>query len=390
MTLISRLLAIVSLLCSGNLAAQALHSPEILPDRRVTFRLAAPKANEVALRASWSGGTALPMTKSTDGVWSVTVGPLKADLYNYAFIIDGVRALDPNNSETERDSTRFSSLLSISDPQSTPWEFRDVPHGSIEQIWHPAPTMRIKQRRMYVYLPPDYHQNASRKYPVLYLLHGGGGDEDSWTTLGRAAVILDNQLAAGTAVPMIVVMPNGNDDQSVSQGLGLGPTPSLQQLHAPPPDPGRYALHAPQHPEPYEGVFAESLAKDVVPFIERTYRVQASADRRAVAGLSMGAAQTVVITANNPGLFGYIGVFSGGGMVGEPKFEAQLDALARAKPKLYWTGAGDDDIARLRTAALYKEAKAKGLPATHKEIHGTHSWPVWRDFLADFSARLFK
>lgn len=389
MTSIFKLLAIVSLIFSSTVCAQTPRSPDVLPDRRVTFRLAAPKATEVTLRASWSGNAALPMTKDDSGVWSVTVGPLKADLYNYAFIVDGVRALDPNNAETERDGLRFSSLLLVSDPTATLWEFRDVPHGSIEQVWYAAPTMHMKQRRMYVYLPPDYHQ-TSRKYPVLYLLHGGGGDEDAWTTLGRAAVILDNQLAAGAAMPMIVVMPNGTDDLSASPGSGLGSTPSYQQLNVPPPDMSRFALHLPQPPLPYEGVFAESLVKDIVPFIEKAYRVQADVQHRAIAGLSRGAAQTVVITANNPGMFGYIGVFSGGGLVGDPKFEAQLEALARAKPKLYWTGAGDDDIARMRTAALYESAKAKGLPATHKKIPGTHAWPVWRDFLADFSARLFK
>jgi enterochelin esterase-like enzyme len=371
-------------------APQRLRSPEVMPDRHVTFRLAAPKATDVALRGNWSGGANVPMSKGTDGVWSATVGPLKPDLYGYVFIVDGVRSLDPANAETERDSSRFSSLLMVSGAQTLPWEFKDVPHGSIEQIWHPAPILHKSQRRMYVYLPPGYHSHAERRYPVLYLLHGGSGDEDSWVTLGRAAVILDNQIASGMASPMIVVMPNGNDNEAVSQGFGLGPTPSVQQLNAPPPDPGRYALHAPQHPEPYAGAFPESLVKDLIPFVERTYRVHADAGHRAVAGLSLGAAQTVVISANNPGLFHYVGVFSGGGMVGDPDFESQLDALARSKIKLYWTGAGDDDIARLRTTALYERAKERGLPATYRQIPGGHTWPVWRDFLADFAPRLFR
>lgn len=375
---------------AANAAPARLRSPEIHADRRVTFRLAAPKANEVALRGSWHNGASLPLVKGTDGAWTITIGPLEPELYDYTFSVDGVRALDPNNAETERDSSRFSSQLMISGAASSLWDFKDVPHGSIEQIWHPAPTMGMRQRRTYVYLPPGYHEQRSQQYPVLYLLHGGSGDEDSWVTLGRAAVILDNQIAAGTAVPMIVVMPNGNDDQFVSQGYGLGPTPSPQQLNAPPPDPGRYALHAPQHPEPYEDLFAESLVKDLVPFIERTYRVRANASHRAIAGLSMGAAQTVVITAHNPGRFDYIGIFSAGGMVGDPQFDAQLEALARSQPKLYWTGAGDDDIARLRTRALYEGAHAKGLPATYTQIAGAHTWPLWRRFLADFAPHLFK
>lgn len=366
-----------------------LRSPEILADGRVTFRLTAPKADAVILRGNWSGGTEIPMKKGADSVWTTTVGPLQPDLYQYFFDVDGLRVLDPNNSETQRDGSRFSNLLMVSGADAPAWEFRDVPHGSIEQIWHPAPTIGMRQRRMYVYLPPGYHENPLQSYPVLYLLHGGGGDEDAWTTLGRAAIILDNLIASGTAVPMIVVMPNGNDDQAVSQGFGLGPTPSSQQLNAPPPDPDRYALHAPQHPEPYFGVFAESLVKDVIPFVERTYRVKAHAAHRAIAGLSMGGAQTVVITAHNPGLFDYIGVFSAGGTVGDPEFDAQLEALARSQPKLYWVGAGDDDIARLRAAKLAAGALAKGLPASYTQRPGAHTWPLWRRFLADFATRLF-
>ncbi len=381
----------LSTLCiEGALAQSTLRSPEMLPDRRVTFRLAAPTANEVVLNGSWPGDAKVPMTRDADGIWSTTVGPLQPELYGYAFLVDGVRALDPNNAETEREGSRFSSLLMISGAESALWDFKDVPHGSIEQIWHPAPTLHMKQRRMVVYLPPGYHTNPKQKYPVLYLLHGGGGDEDTWVTLGRAAVILDNQIASGAAVPMIIAMPNGNADQNVSQGYALGPTPSNQQVNAPPPDPDRFALDRPQIPIPYAGAYPQSLVKDVIPFVERTYRVHADAAHRAIAGLSMGAAQTVATTANNPGLFAYIGVFSGGGRLGDPLFESQLDALARSKPKLYWTGTGDDDISRLRTTALYEAVKARGMSASYKKIPGTHTWPLWRDFLGDFAPRLFR
>jgi enterochelin esterase family protein len=390
----------LSLLCDGDVGAQStpstvaqpqrLRSPEILPDGRIMFRLSAPKANEVTLDGSWVSGTKSPMSKDANGVWTATVDRLKPELYGYAFVVDGVRALDPNNSETEREGARFNSLLMISGAESALWDFKDVPHGSVEQIWHPSPTLSKSQRRMYVYLPPDYHKNPTRKYPVLYLLHGGGGDEDTWITQGRAAIILDNQIASGASAPMIVVMPNGNGDQTVSQGYGLGSTPSSQQVNAPPADPGRFALNAPQIRVPYVAAFPESLVKDIMPFVERTYRAYGDPAHRAIAGLSMGAAQTVVITANNPGVFDYIGVFSGGGMVGDPTFEAQIDALAKSKPKIYWTGVGDDDIARLRTIALYNDAKAKGLPASYKQIQGTHTWPVWRNFLGDFAPRLFR
>ena len=364
-------------------------SPEILPDRRVTFRLAAPSANTVTLNGSWPNGANTPMTRDAQGVWTVTAGPLKPELYGYTFRVDGIAALDPANSEFEREGARFNSVLMISGPESSLWDFRDVPHGSTEIIWYPSPVLKQDQRRMYVYLPPGYHRNTSTRYPVLYLLHGGGGDEDSWISVGRAAVILDNLIAAGKATPMIVVMPNGNPWETAAQGYALGPAPSMR-VDPRPTDPERFALNAPQHLEPYIGDFGESLEKDIIPFVEKTYRVRADAAHRAIAGLSRGGAQTVVISANNPDKFDYVGVFSAGGTVGTPEFEAQLEALARNRIKLYWTGAGDDDISRLRIDALYKAAIAKGLPATHKQIPGAHTWPLWRDFLADFSQQLFR
>lgn len=333
-----------------------VRSPESAPDGRVTFRLAAPKANEVTLNASWPGGTNLPMTKGADGIWTATAGPLPPQLYGYWFLVDGVRALDPNNSETERDGNRFNSLVMVNGSQSADWTFRDVPHGTVEQVWYPSPTLKQGQRRMYVYLPPNYGRRGNVRYPVLYLLHGGGGDEDAWTTMGRATVIMDNLIAAGRAVPMVVVMPNGNAAQTVSQGFGYGPTPSVQQVTAPPPNPmpaNPNAPRPPRPPMPYAGSYPESLVKDVIPFVEATYRVYHDPAHRAIAGLSMGAGQTIVATNNNPGLFDYIGVFSGGGQVGDPTFERQVDALKKSGVRLYWTGAGDTDMARAGTQAIY-------------------------------------
>lgn len=370
---------------------QRLASPETSPAGEVVFRLYAPNANQVLVQGDWPGGGAgVTMNKGADGVWSASVGPLAPDLYTYAFNVDGVRALDPSNAETQRGGNRFSSLLMISGDAARWWDFADVPHGAVEQVWYPSPTLGHAQRRMLVYLPPGYHANRSRSYPVLYLLHGGGGDEESWTAQGRAPIILDNLIAAGRAEPMIVVMPNGIDGDTHTQGHGLGPTPSPQQANAAPIDMSRFAPHLPQIPLPYEGSFNESLVRDVIPFVERSYRVRRGAQHRAIAGLSLGAAQTVVISAHNAAVFDYIGVFSGGGLVGEPKFEAQLDALRQARIALYWTGAGDTDISHQRTNALYNAALAHGLPATYREVPGGHVWPVWRDFLADFAPRLFK
>jgi hypothetical protein len=207
-------------------------SPEILPDKSVTFRLLAPKANEVTVTGHWENGTNVPLTKDDQGIWSVTLGPLSEQLWGYSFTVDGVKALDPGNAELQRDGNRYENLLMISGPADEMWDFKDVPHGQVEAIWYPSQILHENERRMFVYTPPGYHTSTA-KYPVLYLLHGGGGDEDAWDTMGRANIIMDNLLAAGKIKPMIVVMPNGNATQTVSQGYGFGPTPALQSITAP-------------------------------------------------------------------------------------------------------------------------------------------------------------
>jgi len=388
-------------------AAPRLRSPEIAGDHHVTFRIYAPTANTVTLNGDWIGATNIAMTKDDSGVWSVTVGPLDAQLYGYWFLVDGVRVLDPSNSETERDGNRFESLAMVSGPADEMWNFKDVPHGTVEQVWYPSPTLHMDQRRMYVYLPPDYKSSPNKKYPVLYLLHGAGGDEDAWVTMGRANIIMDNLISAGKAEPMIVVMPNGNATQSVSQGFGLGPTPSPQQVSAPLPNPGRggaFSGRGPgatgafgrgpngrgRGPQPYAGSYPQSIVDDIIPFVQKHYRVYTDKDHRAIAGLSMGGAQTVMATNNNPNLFGYIGVFSAGGQVGDPTFETQLEQIKKDGVKFYWTGAGDIDMARPGTMALEGDLKAKGFPTSYKEIPGRHYWFLWRDFLSDYGSLIFK
>jgi enterochelin esterase family protein len=368
-------------------------SPEISADGHVTFRLYAPNATTVTLNGSWLGATDLPMTKDATGVWSTTVGPLSSQMYGYWYIADGVRALDPSNSETERDGSRYNTMLMVPGAPADLWTFKEVPHGTLEQVWYPSPTLNMSQRRMYVYLPPDYLQNPAKKYPVLYLLHGGGGDEDAWTVMGRAPIIFDNLIASGKAVPMIVVMPNGNATQTESQGFGLGPTPSLTQVNAPLPNPQGATQAIPCQPRPapaYEGSYTQSVVKDIIPFVEKNYRVVADRNHRAIAGLSMGGAQTIVITGHNPNLFDYIGAFSPGGPWNEDNYDAQLDGLKAANLKFYWTGAGDIDICRKTTLDLEAALKARGIPTSYKEIPGRHYWFLWRDFLGDYASLIFQ
>ena len=288
----------------------------------MTFRLLAPKATEVMLNGGWDNGRNLKMTKGDGGVWSTTVGPLAPQLWGYWFSVDGVKALDPGNAETQRDGMRYDNLLMISGPESQWWDFKDVPHGTVQAVWYPSPTLKLASRRMMVYTPPGY-ETSTQKYPVLYLLHGGGGDEEAWLTMGRANIIIDNLIAAGKAKPMIIVMPNGNADANRVTGLGYGPTP------APAVGPGAAAASGAGGAggrkvarggagwtrrraaavrrlvsgEPRQG--RDSVRRKTVP------RGRAK-DDRAIAGLSMGGGHTVAATNNNPGAFAYIGVFSSG------------------------------------------------------------------------------
>jgi len=385
-------------------------SPEILPDKRVTFRLLAPKAGNVVLNGNWDQGTNIAMTKDAQGIWSVTVGPLGEQLWGYSFNVDGLKVMDPGDGEYQRDGNRYDNLLMISGPASDLWEFKpDVPHGAVTAVWYPSPILKQKERRMYVYTPPGYFSSKT-KYPVLYLLHGGGGDEDAWTTMGRANVILDNLIASGKAKPMLVVMPNGNATQIVSQGYAYGPTPPRQSVTAPAPPPvqaaqgglggagrGAGAPGAPgaapaaaRGPQAYEGSYPHSLVKEVIPFIEKNYRVIANKNSRAIAGLSMGGGHTTTATNNNPGVFGWIGVFSSGPRTADPNFEKQLTALKANGVKLYWVGAGTTDSARVGATNLSGMLKQLGFNTSYKEIPGAHYWFIWRDFLGDFGSKLFR
>jgi enterochelin esterase family protein len=335
------------------------------------------------------------MAKDEEGVWSVTVGPLAPELWGYWFLVDGVKALDPGNAETQRDGSRIDNLLMISGPGSDLWDFKDVPHGTVAAVWYPSPTLKLARRRMIVYTPPGYEAGETR-FPVLYLLHGGGGDEDAWMTMGRASVIMDNLIAQGRAKPMIVVMPNGNPTQTVSQGYGFGPTPARRAMPAPTTAPAAAqpaaapAVRSPRPPQPYAGSYPESLVKDVIPFVEKHFRARASKDGRAIAGLSMGGGHTLMATNNNPGVFGYIGVFSAGARTIDETLEKQLLALRSGGVELYWVGVGATDFALEGTKNLAALLKKLDFEFTYREVPGGHYWFIWRVFLGEFGSLLFQ
>src|SRR5690349_11575926 len=265
----------------------SLVSPEVAADGRVTFRLYAPKATEVAVTGEVTPGFGQPLTLTRDerGVWSAVSAPLAAGAYRYTFVVDGVSVLDPKNLATSASQTALMSLAVVS-PTGDDFQAdrADVPHGAVATVRYRSATLGA--RRMHVYTPPNYRRG--RAYPVLYLIHGGGDADESWSTVGRAGFILDNLIAAGRARPMVVAMPAG--------GVGTGAG----------------AHSAPMTSDAAQDPFTRDLLESIVPYVEANYDVSARPEDRALAGLSMGGIQTLNIGLTNLDKFRWLGVFSSG------------------------------------------------------------------------------
>lgn len=362
-------------------------SPEVFPDNKVTFRIMAPQATNLAVSGEWMPGfgTSEPMVKNDTGLWTVTVGPLKPELYGYTFSVDGIRMIDPNNVQVRRDGTRYESFFVVPGQESDLYLHKaDVAHGTLAKRWYKSEVLGIN-RRVYVYTPAGY-ENGTQKYPVFYLLHGAGGDEDAWSTMGRAVQIMDNLIAQGKAQPMIVVMTNGNAREAGAQNDVPQP---LAQRQAGMSDYMRYA-----------GKFEENLVKDVVPFIEKNYRTFTDKDHRAIAGLSMGGMHTQTITNDNPAMFSYIGVYSMGIMNFGPQNadaakidqerEAKIEVLRNSGYKLYWIGCGVDDFVYEGVIKLRETLDKHNFKYTYRESTGGHTWANWRIYLSEFAPLLFK
>jgi len=346
-------------------------SPEIATDLSVTFKVYSPTAQQVAINGSWMGyGETLELTKGAEDVWSVTAGPLEPSMYHYNFFIDGVSAIDPKNPHALRDGVRYASMLIIPGEASEIFEINDVPHGTLSKIWYESPSLKL-YRRMYVYTPPGY-EKSTEKYPVFYLLHGGGGDEDAWTSLGRANYILDNLIAEGRARPMIIVMTNGNAFQTSSLHTAPG-APELTR----------------ENYRQYSGLFEKSLVLDVIPFIENNYRVNASKENRAIAGLSMGGGHTITATTEYPGVFGYIGVFSSGIFDPNADMEGKFMELKKSGFNKYWVGCGKDDFVMESNKRLLDLLQKCDMEYEYYESAGGHTWANWRNYLSVFAPMLF-
>ena len=345
-------------------------SPEI-GEKTVTFRMVAPNAKLVRLYGSWMAAynSSINMMKDTANVWTVTIPKPSPELYTYHFIVDGLVVNDSRNVFMQRDGTRYLSVLLIPG-ELTENYFEASQHGNLSKVWYDSPTLGLN-RRMFVYTPYGY-ETSGKDYPVLYLLHGGGGDEDAWTTMGRARQILDNLIEKGQAKPMICVMPNGNAGQQAAK------TQLLEEK--------TYDRRDPQ----FANLYVKSLVNDIIPFIESHYRVIAKPEARAVSGLSMGGGQTLAVTSMFPGTFDYICPLSIGVRGDTAEVDKQLQAVKNGGYKLYWFGVGRSDFLWQMAKDLDAALTRNGIKHTFYVTDGGHTWANWRKYLNTFAPLLFK
>lgn len=384
------------------LAGNQVISPQVNADNSVTVRLYAPSADSVKvtgdflpnrLMTTQYGKFEVPgqasLSRDAKGVWSYTSQPLKPELYSYSLEVDGVQIVDPSSVYINRDITAESNIFIISSQKGDCgdlYRVNEVPHGNLLKLWYPSPTLGM-QRRMTVYTPAGYDQG--KDYPVLYLLHGAGGDENSWSELGRAAQIMDNLIAQGKAKPMVVVMTNGNTNCQAAPGewsAGMY-VPSFMGL---------------------QGVEAKATMEesfpDVMNYVESHFKVSTKKSMRAICGLSMGGGHSFKISRRYPDKFDYIGLFSAGLSVGKDivqqnlyqqmhdskQFQQEMKNIFNGKPKVYWIGIGKTDFLYQGTADLRRFLDENHYPYTYVETEGGHIWRNWRVYLTQFAQLLFK
>jgi enterochelin esterase-like enzyme len=371
----------------------AITSPEVLPDGRVTFRIYAPKASEVLVDGEWSlqgRGTGGPLQRDDQGIWSITIGPFVPDFYTYTFTVDGVPTIDPLNPTIKPGIRSVENMFLVPGKEAEFAETRVVPHGEVRIVWYDS-TAVGDARSMRVYTPPGY-DDSDEAYPVLYLIHGGGDDDSAWSTIGRAGFIMDNVMAAGKIKPMIVVMPNGSIPSPGFNFLRRG-----ADRHSPSAIAARMKTISKLH-----DIFVEDLLTTIIPIVEKRYRVRTGRKDRAIAGLSMGGAETLRAAPSNLDKFAYIGVFSMGLQVGahaavKSDFE-ERNADFFADPdrtnelvKLFWIAAGEDDqIITDGARRLSETLKRRGIQHTFHETAGGHTWINWRQYLYEFAQLLFR
>ena len=345
-------------------------SPEVSADHRVTIRFHAPKAKKVWVSID-GYRKPLRMTKDQSGVWSVTTDPLVPDFYGYSILRDGLFRVDPNNPMVRPNLFFSDNNVHVSGPSSLPWEMNDVPQGQVRRHFYHSNVVG-DDRDFYVYMPPSYDVSAEQRYPVLYLLHGFSDEANAWTLIGRANVILDNLIAQGKAKPMIVVMPLCYGTGEIVAHGGL--VTRARGLSA----------------ASYEK-FGEALVQEVIPMVESTYRVKTDRESRAIAGLSMGGSEALIIGLNNLDRFAYLGAFSSVGM--NNRYAARfpnLDSSAAAKLRVFWISCGRDDLLLKENRNFRDWLASKGIYVQWVESPGAHWWTVWRRNLSDLVPQLFQ
>ncbi|HYE32820.1 MAG TPA: DUF296 domain-containing protein [Methylomirabilota bacterium] len=338
-------------------------SPEITPDKRVIVRLLAPNATSVAVAGDWGGGVK-PLTMDAAGIWSGTVGPLEPDIYSYTFIVDELRMLDPGNSWVKPARSPRSSIVRVPGDTLLAHDFQDVPHGVLRQHMYDSKSLK-RQRSVVVYTPPDYDKNALSRYPTLYLLHGNGDTEQTWSVLGRVGMIMDNLIASAKAKPMLVVMPDAH--ALAPEGAGA----DYRQRN-------REALRT-------------ELLQEILPLVESNYRVAQTNTSRALAGLSMGGGQALIIgLAENR--FGWVGGFSPSLPDAESALASVLDdsRALNDRLKLLWLACGKDDFLIDQSRKFNQLLTQKKVRHQFTESDGGHTWPVWRKYLGEFAPLLFQ
>ncbi len=374
-------IAAIAFACLAAQAQQALWSraavvsPQINDDGSVTFRLNAPETRKAIVAGDFTTREGKDigfgeMTRNEQGVWEFTTPPLRSELYSYTFVVDGVRMCDPSNVYINRDVASVMNILIVDGDRGDLYKVNDVPHGSVKRCWYDSPTLG-KQRRMTVYTPAGYEQ-GKEKYPVLYLLHGAGGDEEAWMTLGRTSQIMDNLIAEGRCRPMIVVMTNGNPWQQASPGeSAAGMVQPAMKF------------------DPSQKSFEEAFG-DVMTYVESNYRTIRKKEARAVAGLSMGGGHSFNISRMYPDKFDYVGLFSAAVRnVEDPEVAASLAAQRDKGFKLYWIACGNTDFLYQANRDYMKYLDSIGFPYVYRESDGGHIWRNWRIYLSEFAPMLF-
>lgn len=378
-----------------------LTSPEVNADGTVTFRLYAPKAITVEVEGDFlpprmvqtpqgnyeTTGSA-EMKEEAGGLWTFTSNVLEPEIYSYKFRVNGMELLDPSNVYRCRDIASFQNIFIVTKEEGDKgylYSVNRVPHGNVSKVWYDSPTLQTK-RRMTVYTPAGYERGG--RYPVLYLLHGAGGDEEAWTTLGRAAQILDNLIACGKAKPMIVVMPNGNANSDAAPGEW---------------DKGMYKPTFMGHQASKPVASTEESFKDIVSYVDKNYRTIAKKQGRAICGLSMGGGHSFGISKLYPDWFNYVGLFSAAvslnvrGFDGlndanqqiAPEVEQQLKTMFQKKPALYWIAIGNTDFLYQNNKTYRDYLDKMGYKYEYLETDGGHIWRNWRIYLTLFAQRLF-